>query len=102
MALQSGDRVVITGGPNKRKHGTFVRYTGVMSCYVLLDGKQESQMIRRGNVEKLVGVETATPDPTPANVGSAQNVSRTQLINEARALHARLGNVLDQLEKLEL
>ena len=99
MALKNGDRIRVVRGTNKGKRGVFLYYSGVVSCYVILDGKEEKQMLRRGSVEREIVVENRTPGST---VGGTDNVDTTDLIREARALHTALGNVLDQLEKLQL
>ena len=52
MALKNGDRVIITGGNNKGKHGTFVEHFAFASCRVVFDGRDEPQAFRHNSVKR--------------------------------------------------
>ena len=94
MAPVRGDKVLITKGPNTGKRGTYDSSAGFVSCYVILEGKTEKQLFRRGSVEVI---------PPSTNQTNTRHHNHTNLDDEAtlRALIEKTRRLRIDVENIE-
>ena len=99
MAFLKGDRVIIIKGTNSGSTGVFHKYSGTLSCNVLLDGKSKKQQFRKSSVVIIVE-EDRVPELTPSHRAPSQGPSppAPQIAN----LADRLAKIQTELAQVQL
>ena len=99
MVLKNGDRVIITGGNNKGKHGTFVECFAFTSCRVVLDGRDEPQAFRRTSVKRDAASSSASTQSSTAPQRAPSQHAKIDHLTAALAEVQDLSSVLLSLQK---